>query len=253
MTNCNRSVYGTSKYIKGLPSYICIPSGFIIDDFVRTSDVDKNGKIDFIAIKYNKKEDDQKDGDTTYWQFWQRPPSDSVFTLRKTLANIVPPFVEDVSGDYLLAHPMAMKIVNEYPFRLMSHALSFRVSDDTIRLSYKTEDTYGKSFVFVYNSNNWFLENVEYFIGELPMYWWRDSEFYYPLNDKLKVIEKRAPAVRISIDEFDLRKAFKHREDEWRHLAEWHIDTIDKSKWKSIDEVEFEKCQGMDLPEDWVY
>ncbi|HEY9049068.1 MAG TPA: hypothetical protein VIN08_24375, partial [Ohtaekwangia sp.] len=124
---------------------------------------------------------------------------------------------------------------------------------DTIKLSYKFDDTYGKSFVFIYRQNTWYLENVEYFLGELPMYWWKEDDFFYPLNDKLKVIESRKPLKRVSISEFDLKEAFKYREDERSHLAEWHVDPLDKSKWKSIDDAIFQSCQGMDLPEDWVY
>jgi hypothetical protein len=251
--DCNRTVYVSSQFIKPLPPYICIPGGFIIDDYVRTSDLDGDGQTNFLAIKYNKKEDDQNDGDTTYWRFYSRSKSDSLFSLKMTLSNIVPPFVKKLSGGYLQSHPTAMKLVEEYPLRLKYHSLSFQVNHDTIRLSYKIEDTYGKSFVFVYDQANWYLQNVEYFIGELPMYWWRESDFYYPLNDKLKVIETRIPDVKVSISDFDLRTAFKYRDIEWMHLAEWHIDRVDKTKWSSIYEVEFGKCHGIDLPDDWVY
>ncbi len=251
-SNCNRTVYGGPQYIKLLPPYICIPAGFVIDDYVRVSDLGKDGKINFLAVKYNKKEDDQIDGDLTYWAFYERSKSADIFSLKTTLSNIVPPYIEDISYEYLLAHPVAEKLFKSYPLRL-SHSLSFQVDTDTIRLSYKFDDSYGKSFVFTYKQNNWYLENVEYFFGELPMYWWKDDDFFYSLNEKLKVIETRKPQKRVSISDFDLKVAFKYREEEQNHLAEWHIDTIDKTKWKSIDDVVFTRCHGMDLPEDWLY
>jgi len=250
--NCNRTVYGGPQYIKLLPSYICIPDGFIIDDYVRVSDSDNDDRTNFLAVKYNKKEDDQVDGDLTYWAFYERSKKEELFSLKMTLTNIVPPYIEDISYQYLAAHPVADKLFKVYPLRL-SHMLSFQINMDTIKLSYKFDDTYGKSFVFIYRQNTWYLENVEYFLGELPMYWWKEDDFFYPLNDKLKVIESRKPLKRVSISEFDLKEAFKYREDERSHLAEWHVDPLDKSKWKSIDDAIFQSCQGMDLPEDWVY
>jgi hypothetical protein len=173
--------------------------------------------------------------------------------LATTLDNLVPPYIKSISDEYLIKHPGAEKLFESYPRRLRGHDLSFQLMNDTIRLSFKFDDTLGKSFVFVYDEGNWFLENVEYFIGELPMYWWREGEFYYPLNDKLKVIETRVPKVRITIDQFDLKEAFKYREEQRIHLGDWHIDRIDESKWKSVMEVTFEPCRGMNLPDDWMY
>ncbi len=76
---------------------------------------------------------------------------------------------------------------------------------------------------------------------------------HYPLRDKIKIIERRKPKLSILIEDFDLRIAFKYREEEWMHLTDWHLDRIDKTKWSSIEEVEFSRCQGIDLPEDWTY
>jgi hypothetical protein len=250
--NCNRTVYGSSKYIKSLPPYICIPDGFIIDDYARASDFNGDGKDDFIAVKYNKKEDNQVDGDSTYWNFYMRSKADTVYSLKMTLANIVPPFIKDVSYEYLLSHPIAAKLFEDYPQR-MSHNLGFQVSFDTIRISYKFQDSYGKSFVFVNDQDNWYLQNVEYFIGELPMYWWKENDFYFPLNDKIKIIETKKPRKKITINNFNLKAAFKYREDEWSHLSDWHINRIDKTKWSTIEEVKFGTCQGIELPDDWIY
>jgi hypothetical protein len=156
--------------------------------------------------------------------------------------------------DYVTTHPVAEEIFKSYPRRI-SHKSSFTVSKDTVRLSYKFEDTYGKSFVFVYRRDrrDWYLENVEYFIGELPEYWWQDNDFYYPLNDKLKVIEKKKPKQSIAIGQLDLKHAFKYGQIEWLHLSEQHVDRIDEHLWPSVLKVKFEKCNGMVLPDDWTY
>lgn len=250
--NCSRAVYGGAQYIKLLPPYICIPEGFIIDDFVRISDLNGDEETDFLAVKYNKKHDDQIDGDLTYWDFYHSSDTEEHYSLKATLSNLVPPYIKNISYQYLAAHPAAAKLFETYPRRL-SHQLSFLIDADTIRLSYKFDDSYGKSFVFVSRQDNWYLENVEYFLGELPMYWCRETDFYYPLNDKLKMIESRKPMTRVAINEFDLSTAFKHREDERSHLSEWHIDTLDETQFESIMEAEFKPCNGMDLPDDWKY
>lgn len=249
---CNRRVYGTLNFIKSLPSYICIPEGFIIDDFVRVSDVNGDGLSDFLAIKYNKREDDQNDGDITFWRFYTRSKGDSVYTLSMTLQNIVPPYLKDISYEYLLSHPIAEKIFQDFP-RRVSHSMSFRLNNDTIRLAYKLDDSYGKSFVFVNDNSTWYLREIEYFIGELPTYWWKDDDFYYPLNDKLKIIESRKPKQPLNIKDFDLRVAFKHHELEQDHLSKWHIDQISKTNTSSIEDIKFINCDGHYLPDDWAY
>lgn len=251
---CNQQVYGTNEYIKNLPRNICIPNGFIIDDYVRTADLDSDGKNDFLAVKYNKKEDDQVDGDTTYWNFYRRYFPDTVYRFQRTLSNVVPPFIQDEGLEYITTNPIADKIFNSYP-RRVNHKLSFEIGHDSLRLSYKFDDSYGKTFVFTYDGSydNWYLENIEYFIGELSDYWWREDGFYFPLNDDLKVIEDRKPKKRVSIDQFDLKEAFRYRQTEWIHLAEWHVDKIDKSNAKSVWDVNFQKCDAMRLPDGWSY
>lgn len=251
--NCNQEVYGTKKYIKNLPNYLCIPKDFIIDDYVRFSDKDKNGKNDFIAIKYNKKEDDQIDGDTTYWVFFDYNIIDSVYQQKFTLTNIVPLYIKSISYSYLAKNSYAEKLFNLYP-RRMSHNLSFVVKNDMIRLSYKLDDVYGKTFVFIYNNiyENWFLQDIEYFIGELAPIWWRNNEFYYPLRNNVLVIEKIKPKQNISIDKFSLIEGFKYRELESDHLSKY-INNINEDVNKSILQVELSKDIEIQLPKDWIY
>jgi len=254
LSNCNQEVYGTKKYIKDLPNYICIPDGFIIDDYVRAFGEDENGVNNFIALKYNKKEEDQIDGEITYWDFYEYNIHDSIFHRKYTLTNIVPLYIKKISFAYLAKNPYAEKLFNTYPRRI-SHNLSFIAKRDTIKLSYKLDDVYGKTFVFTYNKieKNWFLQDVEYFIGELPSFWWQNNEFYYPLRDSLLVIEKVKPRKNIAIDQFDLIEAFKYRELESSHLSGWHIDKIDETEANTILEIEINKCKGIFLPKDWIY
>jgi hypothetical protein len=252
--HCDQKVYGTKKYIEKLPSYICIPKGYIIDDFVRTSDFDADGQDDFLAIKYNKKEDEQVDGDTTFWDFYLFDNNNKIFRTEYTLTNITPPFIKYISNTYLADHPETEMLFNKYPLRL-AHRLAFIISKDTLRLSYKMDDTYGKSFVFVFSqlNNDWILKEIEYFIGDLPSYWWTDNDFYFPLKDQLKLIEKRIPNKNISLKEMDLAEAFQNRVEESTHLANFHINTLDESKYNTILEVCFKRCQEMHLPKEWPY
>jgi len=258
-SDCNQKTYGTKKYIKKLPPYICIPSNFVIDDYVRFSDLNQDGFEDFLAIKYNKKEDDQIDGDRTYWDFYHRNAKDTVYRKKYTLDNLVPPYLKGVSLEYLVNHPIAADIFENYPLRLNSHELSFNISNDTLRMSYKLQDTYGKTFVFIYDEAraNWFLEQIEFFIGELPSYWWNENEFYYPLHNSLKIIDVIEPTIKVSIEEFKLKTAFEYSRDQWVYLAECYIDTIpeeDKLENKTIVDLVFKKCENeIDLPSDWEY
>jgi hypothetical protein len=251
---CNRETYGTSKYIEDFPDYLCIPAGNVIDDYVRVSDLNRDGNPDFLAVKYNAKEDYQKDGDTTYWQFYYKRANDSIYADGHLYINLVPPLIKDIGLEYLIQHPIASKINEEFPRRL-SHALSFSVLQDTLTLSYKLDDTYGKSFVFGFNkeSDDWTLQKVDYFMGELPPYWWRDDNFYYPLNDALKIIESRFPVKSIALKEFNLKEAFKYRDDEISHLKEQHIDQLKHDASQSILNVTFDTCEALWLPSGWVY
>ena len=252
---CNRETYGTKKYVENFPEYLCIPGGFVIDDYIRTSDLDYDGIVDFLSIKYNKREEDQEDGDVTYWDFYKKGTDDSIFYLYKTLNNLVPPFLKEQNFEYLISHEQAGHIFETYPRRMMSHYLSFEIKLDTIRLRYKLDDTYGKSFVFVYSKAepNWRLYLVEYFIGELPLYWWENDDFYYPLKETIKIIETKLPNEKTSIDQFNLQEANKFNEEEIFHLSDYHMNKIGKSSHNTILTLDFKACDGFILPSEWKY
>jgi hypothetical protein len=253
-TPCNRQVYGTKKYIAKLPVYVCIPPGYIMDDYARVSDLNKDGQEDFLAIKYNRKDDDQTDGELTYWQFYYRIKPDTIYRLRDTFNNLVPPFIKDIALEYLASHPEADQLYQLYPVRV-SNDLSFVLKSDTIRLSYKMDDTYGKTFVFVFSKTvkEWTLLSVEYFMGELSDYWWSDDNFYYPLRDKFKYIETVKPRVSVKLSDFDLTEAFKFRDNEIDHLLTYHLNKVKKQKNKTVLDVNFNTCDGLKLPTNWMY
>lgn len=254
-SSCNRATYGTKKYIEVLPHYICIPNGYVIDDYVKSSDLNNDGITDFLAVKYNKKEDDQIDGDSTYWDFYRKLSGDTTFSYSQTLSNIVPPYIKELNFEYLLNNPTAGQLYETYPRRMKSNSLSFELNSDTLRLRYKLDDTFGKSFVFLFNKlkGNWYLELIEYFIGELPRYWWENDEFYYELKDAIKIIEKKTPMDEIPIDQLDLKESYKFSEDEYLHLSDHHMNSIQSGSYKSILKYHFEECDEFILPQDWKY
>ncbi|MBV6641904.1 MAG: hypothetical protein KI791_14365 [Cyclobacteriaceae bacterium] len=252
---CNRETYGTKKYVDNFPEYLCIPDGFVIDDFIRTSDLNYDGVEDFLCVKYNKREEDQIDGDMTYWDFYKKEPDDSIYFLYKTLNNLVPPFLKEQNFEYLTSHEQAGHIFETYPRRMMNNKLSLEINLDTLRLRYKLDDTYGKSFVFVYNKAdlNWRLCLIEYFLGELPLYWWENDDFYYPLKDTIKIIETRLPNERILIDQFNLQEAYKFNEEENFHLSDYHVNKINQDPHNTILTLDFKTCDGFTLPSEWKY
>jgi len=255
---CNQKYLGTKKYIKNLPSYICIPDGYVVTDYVKTADLDGDGKDDFLAVRYRK---DIKliDGDTTYWDFYIRNKAEFIFRKRNTLNNIIPPYLKSISLSHIVSNDLAERIFELYPWELINKDLRFKLNNDTIRLSYKYEEVKGKTFVFIYSSenDNWYLENIEYFFGELPLRWWRDDDFYYTLNNQLIVLETQLPKVKISIDQFNLIEAFKYRNNEREYISNCYTSKLNdqlKSRYKTILDYKFEECKyPMELPEDWKY
>lgn len=259
MPSCNQKFYGTKRYLKELPSYICVPEGNAISDFVRTTDVDGDGVADFLFVQYRKWRDSWIDGDTLYWDFHVRD-SNGRFQKKFSLSNIEPPYINDTSLEYLADNDLAQRIFESYPIPLTDNSLGFNVTGDTIRLSYKFDDAKGKSFIFIYSTekDNWYLEKIEYFFGELPIWWWRDDDFYSSLRDNLLVLKSTLPFEHVAIGEFSLIEAFKHRSKEARYLSECYTRKIDarlKSLFKKIDKVEFQKlCNDtLLLPSDWKY
>ncbi len=256
---CNRSVYGRVAYLDKLPEYLCIPQGYIVDYFVLDGDINNDGMTDFIALKYNKKEDDQNDGDTTFYNFYYRNQSTERFELINTFSNLVPPYISNYSWEYLSKNDIAASIYDNYPLRMFNKNLSFEIEGNLIRLAYKYNLSFGKSFIFEYHpfDSDWVLKDVEYFMGELPETWWSNEDFYYPLMDGKKTLFSFQPRHNISLKDFSLIEAFRFSEEEDFYIyQEYHLQLTDsvKSTNRSIVEFEFASPnKNFEPPSDWKY
>ena len=259
---CNRASYNRND-IKKLPSYICIPDGYMLDDEIRFSDLDGDGKSDFMAFRYrlNKQYNDWKDGDTIYWKFHLMDENTGRHKEHLTLNNIVPPFLSDTGLEYIVSDSLALKIYENYPLTLYRE-LSFQVSQDTLKISYKYDASSGKSFVFVYSgkNKNWYLKNIEFFYGEVPLFWSEPdrggNEMYEELHDKLLPIYVLEAKEKVPIDEFSLIEAFKYKDEENQELEECfgtQLRELEK-QYKSVWDFKFESCyRELEWPEGWKY
>ncbi|MGK7389155.1 MAG: hypothetical protein ACNS60_02350 [Candidatus Cyclobacteriaceae bacterium M2_1C_046] len=61
------------------------------------------------------------------------------------------------------------------------------------------------------------------------------------------------PKINIAITEFDLKEAFKYREDELYQLQDFVAQHVDEEKYNSILDVNFNGEGVFDLPENWIY
>lgn len=140
--------------------------------------------------------------------------------------------------------------------------LSFQINKDTIKLSYKYDATSGKSFNFIFSpeKKNWYLETVEYFLGEVSPIMYDEQrgghEMYYELNDKLLPIYTLEAKEKVSIDEFSLIEAFKYSREENTELELCFYNQLSdlEKKYKSVWDFKFEPCnKELEWPEGWKY
>lgn len=258
-SDCNRATYIKSD-IKKLPDYICLPEGFALNGTVHFSDLSGDGKNDFMAYRYRLKKE-FKDGDTIYWDFYSRNSVNDKFSKNVTLNNLSPPYLSRIDLEYIVKDSSTISIYEDYPLTFYK-GLSFQVNRDTIKLSYKYDDSKGKTFVFVYSDqkSDWLLLEVQFIIGEVPPYWTDESrggsEYYSDLHDNIFPIFTKPPAQQISIREFDLIEAFKHEEIETANIRDCYLNQFNdlEERYQSVWEFKFEPCyRDLEWPNDWKY
>lgn len=190
--NCNRKTVDQSLANK-LPKGICIPRDYSIDEIITDNDFDRDGREDII-LRYA--EYPLINGRTRYYAAYHTI-NDSTFTLVKELANILPPYLKNLYAALSSADTLSSRLAKSYPYDLI---VTF--SKDTIKLSHLIPDYYGKTYAFVFNTDNWYLEQVTYWIGGIDE---RDIEqmSLSPLLVGQNTLEIKQ-VNRISIDNFSL-------------------------------------------------
>lgn len=216
---CNQKAVDKS-IAKKLPKSICIPDGYTIDLILTDVDFNKDFKNDII-IRYSKYP--LKDGNMRYYSVYENI-GDTVFTLEKQLTSLALPYVDNLSTSYLETNPIADSLVKLYP---IDTKISFKI--DTIFISHMIPDYYGKTYLFVYDQveKDWFLEEIQYWIGELPAWLIKNSNLDEVLYKRIK-LETKTPKDRLPLDKFDLKESKLKASEE----SDYFMNNYDIYDWE---------------------
>jgi len=190
---CDRRTIHESLNQK-LPKGICILMNYTIDDVQTNLDFDRDKKSD-VVLRYG--EYPLKTGSNRIYALYKRT-GDTTFVLKKEIKNIMPPYLKNVYAAITGTDTLAHRLATTYPYDL-----KIEFVQDTIKLSHLIPDYYGKTYIFVFNADNWYLKYVTYWIGGLDE---RDIE-QMDLSSKLlepNVLETKRVDRVISIDKFSL-------------------------------------------------
>lgn len=216
--NCNRNTVDKSIT---LPNGICLPDNFTADLTIESDfNFDSN---DDIIIRYSKYP--LIDGVMRHYSIFERL-TDSTFDLKKQMPNLSLPYIRVLSRSYLDLNPIADSLVKLYP---VDTRLFF--NKDTLLIDHSIPDYYGKSYVFVYSKaeENWYLEKVRYWIGQLPTWLVKNANLKEELYGKVYLNEDKKPKKRISVDELNLIESKRiAREVE----SEYLMNNYDVYEWQ---------------------
>ena len=193
---CNRNAVDKS-IARLLQEGICIPEGHTAEKVIKDFDFNGDGKFD-VAVRYARYP--LEDGSMRYDAIFEQV-SDTIFNLKKELRSLAVPFIEVLSASYRESHPKADSLVKIYP---ITRKIIF--SADSLFIKHKIPDDFGKTYLFIYDKikDNWYLQNIRYWFGELPLWLVRNADLREELLYGRIYLEEKIPDKQISIDEFDL-------------------------------------------------
>lgn len=193
---CNRDAVDKS-IARLLPKGICIPEGYTVEHVIKDFDFNGDGKYD-VAVRYVKYP--LEDGNMRYYSVYEQI-SDTIFSYKKVFNNVAYPFIKSYSENYRKRYPVVDSLLMIYPT-----GVKFLFSQDTIKIEHIIPDLYHKTYSFVYDKkyDNWYLQKVNYWIGELPVWLVRNGNLREELLEERIYLDKKIPDKHISIDEFDL-------------------------------------------------
>ena len=215
---CNRNTVDKSLE-KLIPKGICIPEGYFIFSIVNNFDFNKDKNAD-IAIRYGKYPIEV--GDLVNYSIFEKV-NDTTYLKKIELSNIFPPHIDNLYTASQDTSSVAHFLLKKYPYDA-----KVVFANDTIKISHLIPDDYGKTYEFVYNKNkdNWYLEKVQYWIGNLDRQYVERMNLSEKLLGQIK-LESRIPEKKISIKDFDLAKSKKIAEEE----SEYFINNYDVFNW----------------------
>jgi hypothetical protein len=219
---CSRKTVDRS-ILKKLPKGICISSRYTIDQIIFGFDFNNDKKED-VVIRYS--EYPLKDGIKRYYSIFQRV-SDTVFVQKKELKNICPPYLSNIYATASEKDSVAF-LVNLYPYDI-----EIEFTKDRIKLSHLIPEFYGKTYEFTFdkNADNWYLKEIQFWIGNLDE---RDIERMDLIKKLLNknVIEVKKLNKRIAIDQFSLIESKKKASEEEK---EYFMNKYNLFEWSTAN------------------
>ncbi|MEM8940432.1 MAG: hypothetical protein AAGC64_13925 [Bacteroidota bacterium] len=204
-SKCNRQ--GADRSITRLiPNGVCIPEGYTATKVVNDFDFNGDGLSD-LAIRYIQFP--LEDGNMSYYSIY-KCVSDTLFLLEREFKTLGKPYVKAFSETYQRKNPIVSELIEKYPLDV-----KIKFIQDTIKLSHIIPDDYGKTYKFIYDrfQENWFLEEIIYWAGNLEKSYLERLELDKKLLGKV-MLEEKKPENKISIDEFDLLKSKRIADEE---------------------------------------
>jgi hypothetical protein len=203
---CNRKTVDNG-WRKILPRGICIPKGDYYINFVEPNiDFNKDDKLD-VVVRYL--ESPPQIGTIISYGIYFRS-SDTTFIEKMLLSNLVPPFIGNLQAASLSSDSIKLSMINMYPYDT-----EVLFNKDTIEISHLIPDDFGKTYYFVYNvlKDNWYLENIQYWAGNLDRAYLERLDLSEKLLGKVHLENKR-PNTPLSIGEFNLIESKRIAETE---------------------------------------
>jgi hypothetical protein len=153
---CNKEVL-VKRYSSLIPKEVCIPKGHVIDEILHSTDVDFDGKNEFL-FSWHKKE--LSDGDTIFISVYKKV-DENKHTLIKTFNNVFPINFKKYELSYEVKDKKLAEILNgyngTYPFQKLDIELD--------NLTLKILSAAGEGYIFHYkydaNKRDWYLMFTE--------------------------------------------------------------------------------------------
>jgi hypothetical protein len=195
-TQCNQQSVDNS-IARLIPDGVCLPDGYTADLVVKDFDFNQDRKMD-LAIRFIKYP--LQDGNMQNYQIFEQL-NDTVYSIKKELVSLRLPYIKFLTASYRESHPLADSLARQYP---LDTQLAF--NSDSISVSHLIQNFFGKTYIFIYDNStdNWHLQSIRYWLGELPLWLVRNADLREELLYERIYLEDKKPDKQISIDEFDL-------------------------------------------------
>jgi hypothetical protein len=152
---CNKDVL-VAKNEARIPSAVCIPNGYIIDEIYDSTDVDNDGLKEFI-FSWRKRH--LSDGDTIFVSIYNK--TNAGYALLKTLNNLFPIHFEKYEMSYKIKDEKLASIFSQYNGLFPFRNLGIIGGEINIKIIAAVGEGYNVYYQFNVSQNNWALTRVE--------------------------------------------------------------------------------------------